>query len=60
VLLVRHRCSAVTHADRVVVFGHGRIVRQGRPEELIETPGPFRDFVEARLSSPGQPAATPT
>jgi ATP-binding cassette, subfamily B, bacterial len=34
VLLVTHRLSAVSHADRVIVLEGGRIVQDGRPDEL--------------------------
>lgn len=35
-LIIAHRLSAVLQADRVLVFDQGRIVEQGRHEELLE------------------------
>ncbi len=38
-LIIAHRLSAVKQADRVLVFEDGRIVEQGRHEELLEEGG---------------------
>ena len=38
-LIIAHRLSAVRQADRVLVFEDGRIVEEGRHEELIEGEG---------------------
>jgi len=38
-LIIAHRLSAVKQADRVLVFEDGRIVEQGRHEQLIEEGG---------------------
>ncbi|QQO77509.1 ABC transporter ATP-binding protein [Actinomyces sp. HMT897] len=67
VLVVAHRLSTVRQADEVVFLEPGpdgaRVAQRGTPQELAETPGPFRDFVEASQDSsrwqlvhaPGQP-----
>ena len=41
-LIIAHRLSTVEIADRVLVLEHGRIVEDGAPEELIDSPGPLR------------------
>ncbi len=39
VLMVSHRLASVRHMDRIVVLDHGRIIEQGRHDELITTDG---------------------
>jgi ATP-binding cassette subfamily B protein len=38
-VLIAHRLSTVLHADRIHVLERGRIVEQGRHEELLEAKG---------------------
>ncbi|MCX7844072.1 MAG: ABC transporter ATP-binding protein/permease [Candidatus Bipolaricaulota bacterium] len=44
VLLVAHRLSTVRAADRIVVLREGRVVQEGRFEDLIQAPGEFHDL----------------
>ncbi len=39
--IVAHRLSTLRHANRIVVMENGRIVQQGRHEELMRMPGPY-------------------
>jgi ATP-binding cassette subfamily C protein CydC len=43
VVLVTHRLRGLPDFDHIVVLDGGRIVRQGRHTELVETPGWYRD-----------------
>ncbi len=38
-IIIAHRLSAVKQADRVLVFEDGRVVEEGRHEELLENKG---------------------
>jgi subfamily B ATP-binding cassette protein MsbA len=42
VLVIAHRLSTVQHADRILVFEGGRIVEQGRHDELLAKGGAYR------------------
>ena len=48
-LVIAHRLSTVRHADRILVFNHGRIVESGTHDELIERGGTYRFLVETQL-----------
>ncbi|MDH3343233.1 MAG: ABC transporter ATP-binding protein/permease [Gammaproteobacteria bacterium] len=43
-LIIAHRLSAVRQADRVLVFDAGKIIDEGRHEELIGRDGLYRDL----------------
>ena len=45
-LVVAHRLSTIQQADLVVMLADGGVVAEGRFEDLIAAPGPFRDLVE--------------
>lgn len=45
IIMIAHRLKTVRHADRILVIDHGRIVQQGKHEQLICEPGIYADFV---------------
>jgi ATP-binding cassette, subfamily B, bacterial PglK len=42
VIVIAHRLATVRHCDRIVVFDRGRLVAQGRYDELLEASDLFR------------------
>ena len=43
-LMIAHRLSTVRHADQIVVLEHGRIVQQGRHDELLQKGGAYAEL----------------
>jgi len=41
-IIITHRLSSVTLADRIVVLEHGRIAQIGKHEDLINVPGVYQ------------------
>jgi ATP-binding cassette subfamily B protein/subfamily B ATP-binding cassette protein MsbA len=52
--VIAHRLSTITHASRILVLENGRIVEQGRHEELMQASGRYRQMVDLQ-TSPVQP-----
>jgi len=48
-IVVAHRLSTVINADRICVIDRGRVVQQGRYQELMEQPGLFADLAKRQL-----------
>jgi ATP-binding cassette subfamily B protein len=44
VIVIAHRLATVQQADRIVVLDQGRIVEQGRHQELLTAGGRYRDL----------------
>ncbi|NEJ83008.1 ABC transporter ATP-binding protein, partial [Rhizobium leguminosarum] len=41
VIAIAHRLSTIARMDRIVVLDRGRIVEEGRPDEMVEQDGLF-------------------
>lgn len=51
-LIIAHRLATVVGCDRVLVFHGGRLVEQGRHEELLAVDGVYRTLYELQLLRP--------
>lgn len=49
-LVIAHRLSTVRHADRILVFNHGKVVESGTHDELMDHNGTYRLLAETQLS----------
>jgi len=51
-LIIAHRLSTIQHADLVVVLDEGKVLEQGRHEELLRnSTGLYRRYAERQLST---------
>ncbi len=55
-LVIAHRLSTIVGADRILVIDHGRIMEQGRHEDLLAAGGIYADLYRTQL----QPATSET
>jgi subfamily B ATP-binding cassette protein MsbA len=51
-IVIAHRLSTVTHADRIVVLSGGRIEATGRHDQLLETSATYRRFCQLQFDRP--------
>jgi ABC-type multidrug transport system fused ATPase/permease subunit len=43
-IIIAHRLATVRRADEILVVEHGRITQRGPFDELLASPGPFREL----------------
>src|SRR6266540_2938671 len=55
-LVIAHRLSTIVNADRILVMDEGRIVEQGRHEQLLRANGLYADLYRTQLDRAAEPA----
>ena len=58
--VIAHRLSTIAHADRILVLENGRVVEQGRHEDLMQASGRYREMVDLQTSPPPTPELAAT
>lgn len=49
-LVIAHRMSTIAHADQIIVMDHGKIVAQGKHEQLLKTSPQYQALVTGQLA----------
>lgn len=47
-IVIAHRLKTVQNADRILVLEHGKIVQQGKHEQLMKQEGIYKRFIQSR------------
>jgi ATP-binding cassette subfamily B protein len=50
---IAHRLSTVRNADQIIVIDQGRVVQQGKHNELLQKDGIYRKFLSLRTKATG-------
>ncbi len=50
-VIIAHRLSTIMRADKIIVLYEGKIVEQGRHEELLDRRGMYYELVQKQLSA---------
>jgi ABC-type bacteriocin/lantibiotic exporter with double-glycine peptidase domain len=51
-VLIAHRLSTIEAVDRVLVMQDGRLVQQGKPDDLLSRPGLFAEMAHRQRLDP--------
>ena len=53
VIMIAHRLKTVRNAEQILVINNGKLVQQGKHEDLIKEDGLYADFINKRKSTIG-------
>ena len=53
VIMIAHRLKTVRNADKILVLNEGKIVEEGKHDELIKNNGIYSDFIKTRKETIG-------
>ena len=53
IITIAHRLATIEHADQILVLEEGRIVQQGKHEDLMDQEGLYKRFMDARKKAEG-------
>ena len=53
VIMIAHRLKTVRNADKILVLNNGKIVEEGKHDELIKKDGIYSDFIATRKETIG-------
>ena len=53
IIMIAHRLKTVRNADQILVVNGGKIVQQGKHDDLIRQKGIYADFVSGRKQAIG-------
>jgi ABC-type multidrug transport system fused ATPase/permease subunit len=51
VIIIAHRLSTIVNADKIIVIGDGRVLEEGRHNELIAKGGAYSDLYRSQVNS---------
>jgi ATP-binding cassette subfamily B protein len=57
VIAIAHRLATLRNFDRVVMLQSGRIIEDGPPDRLMQSPGPYRELVTREMNRLAKHAA---
>lgn len=50
-IIVAHRLSTIRNADKIVVVSEGRVIEQGKHDELMQKQGAYYNLVTTQVTA---------
>jgi len=51
IIMIAHRLTTIAHADNIIVMESGKVIEQGKHEELVEAAGLYAQLLNTQASS---------